>query len=324
MNILVTGGAGFIGSHLIDKLLKAKHKVICFDNFDNFYNPMMKWGNVTCHAKDKKFHLVSGMVNDIRSFDKAFWENKIDIVIHLAAQAGVRPSMQNPQLHTEVNVLGTVNMLELCRKYNVKKIVFASSSSVYGNNPHTPWKEDGDTSSPLCPYAASKKAGELMCYTYHHLYDMDISCIRPFTVYGSRQRLEMAIPLFTRLINNREPLTIYGDGGTKRDYTHVFDIVDGIMQILGVDKGFQIYNLGSGKPITLMSLIAVISDQLGVKFPSDVCIQYKPRGIGEAIITYANITKANTVLRFRPKMTIQTGIKEYVDWYLKEGSQNVI
>lgn len=324
MNILVTGGAGFIGSHLIDRLLSEDHKVTCFDNFDNFYNPVMKWGNVTHHAKNKKFKLISGMVNDIRSFDKAFCNRSIDSVIHLAAQAGVRPSMQNPQLHTEVNVLGTVNMLELSRKYNVKKIVFASSSSVYGNNPNTPWLEDEDTSEPLCPYAASKKAGELMCYTYHHLYDMNISCIRPFTVYGSRQRLEMAIPLFTRLINNRETLTIYGEGNTKRDYTHVFDIIDGVMKILGVDNGFQIYNLGSGKPIALMALISVISNQLGVKFPDDVHIQYEPRGIGEALITYASIVKSNIFLNYSPKMTIETGIKEYVDWYLKEGNQNAV
>ena len=320
-NILVTGGAGFIGCHLIDRLLAEGHSVVCFDNFDNFYNPIMKWGNVTHHAKNKSFKLVSGLVNDMRSFKKAF-SNGLNAVVHLAAQAGVRPSMQNPVLHSEVNVSGTINMLELCRTYGIKKVVFASSSSVYGNHDTVPFQEDANVDKPLCPYAASKKAGELICYTYHHLYGMDISCIRPFTVYGSRQRLEMAIPLFTRLIFEGKPLTIYGEGNTKRDYTHVSDVVDGIMRILYVNAGYQIYNLGTGEVTMLNHLIQMISEHLGKRTMPD--LHYEPRGIGEAIITHANIEKAKRMLGYSPKMKIYDGLKEYVDWFLEEVRKNAI
>lgn len=316
MNILVTGGAGFIGSHLIDSLLDLGHEVVCFDNFDNFYDPIMKWGNVTHHAKKKGFRLVSGQVNDLRSFEKAYSDLPIDAVIHLAAQAGVRPSVQNPSLHFDVNVQGTINMLELCKKYQVMKIVFASSSSVYGNYPEVPFKETFDVSQPLCPYAASKKAGELICFTYHHLYNMDISCIRPFTVYGSRQRLEMAIPLFTRLIHAGTPLTIYGDGSTRRDFTHVSDVVDGILRILKNNLGYQIYNLGTGKTVILRDMIKIISEHLGHDQMPEM--EFRDFGAGEAVITYADITKARKILGYSPKMEIREGLKEYVNWYLKE------
>lgn len=318
MNYLVTGGAGFIGSHLIDRLLQNGSSVVCFDNFDNFYNPMMKWGNVTHHAENKNFKLVSGVVQDVRSFEKAFNGNNIDVVVHLAAQAGVRPSMQNPNLHFEVNVLGTVNMLELCRKYKVDTVLYASSSSVYGNYPETPFKETYKLDEPLCPYAASKKSGELICYTYHHLYGMHISCIRPFTVYGSRQRLEMAIPLFTRLIYSNEPLTIYGDGSTRRDYTHVSDVVDGIVRAIEYSRGFQVYNIGTSKITTLNQLISYISNYLGIDI-DNVNLNYAPAGIGEAVQTYACIDKAKDCIGYNPKIDIKEGLREYIDWYLEEG-----
>lgn len=316
MNYLVTGGAGFIGSHLIDRLLKEGHGVVCFDNFDNFYSPVMKWGNVTCHVDNPFFKLVSGDVTNVRSLKKAFCGDKIDAVIHLAAQAGVRPSVQNPALHFEVNVIGTINVLEFCRKNKVQKIVYASSSSVYGNHPDVPFVETYKVDRPLCPYAASKKAGELICYTYHHLYGMDVACIRPFTVYGSRQRLEMAIPLFTRLIYQGQQLIVHGDGTIRRDFTHVSDVVDGIVRTLDKEHGYEIYNLGTSQTTNLNHLIKFIQDSLGIEKAPD--IKYAPPGEGEAQITYANIDKARQLLGYEPKMSIREGLKEYVDWYLKE------
>lgn len=321
MNILITGGAGFIGSHLTDRLLKEGHTIICFDNFDYFYSPELKWMNVQHNINNPAYKLVSGTITDVRAFEKAFAREPIDAIVHLAAQAGVRPSMQNPNLHFEVNVLGTVNALELCRKYNVKKFVIASSSSVYGNHPETPFKETHTVTEPLCPYAASKKAAELIAYTYHYLYDMDVACIRPFTVYGSRQRLEMAIPLFTRLIYNHQQLTVHGQGAMYRDYTHVSDVVDGIVRILQREHGYQIYNLGSSAPIPLNALIQEIWRNLhstALKFVELPNITYGPEGIGEAKITFADITKAKEMLGYAPKMNITLGIAEYVAWYLQE------
>lgn len=322
MKVLVTGGAGFIGSHFIDRMLNENNEVVCFDNFDNYYPPDLKWRNVEQHLNNPKFKLVSGTVTDSRSFSKAF-DSGIDVVVHLAAQAGVRPSMQNPNLHFEVNVLGTINALELCRKHNIKKFVFASSSSVYGNHPDTPFRETHNVAEPLCPYAASKKSGELVCYTYHHLYDMDIACIRPFTVYGSRQRIEMAIPLFTRLTYEGKTITFYGDGSTIRDYTHVLDVVDGIARIIERKQGFQIYNLGTQKTITLKRLVDEIWKALTLQvdkhennvFVPKPVIRYEPANSGEAIMTYADISKAKSLLGYSPKMNIISGIQEYVGWY---------
>lgn len=311
---LVTGGAGFVGSHLIDRLLNEGHKVICFDNFDNFYNPIAKWGNVTPHINNKNFKFVSGNISDKRSLAKAFCGNEIDAVIHLAAQAGVRPSMQNPLLHYEVNVLGTINLLDLCVQNKVMKMVYASSSSVYGDHPQTPWTEDLKVDEPLCPYAASKKAGENICYTYHHLYGMDIACIRPFTVYGSRQRIEMAIPLFTKLIYQDKEITVSGDGNALRDYTCVLDIADAIMKILPKYQGYEIYNLGTSMPETLNDLIKEIAIRLN-KTPS---IQFVPIGIGEAKITHADITKAKNHFGYSPEYNIQKGLDHYISWFLKE------
>lgn len=315
MNILVTGGAGFIGSHLIDRLILEGHSVVCFDNFDNFYNPIMKWGNVSHHATCKQFKLVSGTVKEPLSMEKAFC-NKVDAVVHLAAQAGVRPSVQNPNLHFEVNVLGTVNLLELCKKHGVNKIVYASSSSVYGNHPDLPFTETHTVDQPLCPYAASKKAGELICYTYHYLYGMDIACIRPFTVYGSRQRLEMAIPLFTKLIHQGKKITVYGDGTTRRDYTYVSDVVSGIMSILSKEQGFEVYNLGTSQTVSLNDLITMIWQRVGNSTPP--LLEYMPAGAGEAKMTFANIDKAKEKLDYSPKFNIDQGLDQYAEWFLKE------
>lgn len=324
MRVLVTGGAGFIGSHLIDRLLKDGHTVVCFDNFDNYYPPYLKWRNIHQNFNNTNFSIMSGTVTDMRSLSQVFNDN-IDAVIHLAAQAGVRPSIQNPQLHYEVNVLGTVNILELCKKHNIKKLIYVSSSSVYGNNPEAPSKETYKADMPLCPYAASKKAGENICYTYAHLYNMNISCMRPFTVYGSRQRTEMAIPLFTRLIYNKQPIVIFGDGSTERDYTHVSDVVDGLIASLERVNGYEVYNLGTQQTISIIKLIRIIwlavneclitREKQTVPFP---VIEYRTLSSGEAKFTYADISKSREKLNYEPKMTLALGLHEYVDWYLSE------
>jgi UDP-glucuronate 4-epimerase len=314
--ILCTGGAGFIGSHLVDRLLKENHRVICFDNFDNFYNPTLKWRNIEGVLDNPNFKLVSGNVTDPLSLEKAFNCWKIDAVVHLAAQAGIRPSVQNPGLHFNVNVLGTVNVLELCRKNEVGKFVFASSSSVYGNNPNIPFKEDAPSDYPLCPYAASKKAGELICYTYHHLYKMDIACIRPFTVYGPRQRLEMAIPLFTKLIYEGKQITLHdsSQGEISRDFTYVDDVVSGIVGILSMNHGYEIYNLGSNRTVCMQELIYALENRL----KRNAIIKHAPLESGEALKTYADISKAQKKFWYCPTHTIYEGLDKFVVWFLED------
>lgn len=312
MNCLVTGGAGFIGSHLVDRLLREGHWVTCFDNFDQFYNPVLKWKNIEQASKSNMFKLVSGNITNYKELEKAFCMDT-DCVIHLAAQAGIRPSSQNALLHFKVNVMGTINVLDLCRKRGVKKMLYASSSSVYGNKEGM-FDESMNVDHPLCPYAASKKAAELNCYTYHHLYGIDMAIIRPFTVYGPRQRTEMAIPLFTRMIDHDEPVTLFGDGLTTRDYTYVDDVVEGIMLILSKNHGYEIFNLGTSFQTTVRDLVSIIS--LALK--KEAKIRYQPTSAGEANNTFANITKARDLLGYSPKVDIWEGIARYVDWYLKE------
>jgi UDP-glucuronate 4-epimerase len=316
MHYLVTGGAGFIGSHLTDRLLETGHRVTCFDNFDQFYSPILKWRNIEKASHRSMFKLVSGNITNSKELEKAFCD--VEGVIHLAAQAGVRPSIQNAHLHFEVNVLGTINVLELCRKYGVKKVVYASSSSVYGNA-NGKFSEDMNVDKPLCPYAASKKAGELNCYTYHHLYGIDTAIIRPFTVYGPRQRTEMAIPLFTRLIDNGEVVTLFGDGTTKRDYTYVDDVVEGIVRLLHRKNGYEVFNLGTSNQTPVINLVEMIAESLC----RPVQIEYKPMNTGEAENTFADITKAENLLGYSPKIRIGQGIGNYVTWYLREGKNAV-
>ncbi len=311
---LVTGGAGFIGSNLIDKLLTEGHQVICFDNFDYFYNPVAKWKNLEQANKNKNFTLVSGNISDIKDIQKAFSISPVDAVVHLAAQTGVRPSKQNSQLHLNINMLGTVNVLELCKDYNVKKFVFASSSSVYGNNHKIPFSETDRVDRPICSYAATKRSIELMSYTYHYLSGIDVVCIRPFTVYGPRQRLEMAIPLFTKLIYQEKPLAIFGDGSTRRDYIYVDDVVSAIISILGKNHGYEIYNIGTSKTTSVLELINMIENKLG-KTSKKI---FEPMHIGEAKQTYADISKAQKNFGYSPKFTISEGLDNFIVWFLKD------
>ena len=314
--ILVTGGAGFIGSHLCGRLLRDGHRVICIDNFDSFYDPNIKIKNVEGLVKQfpNQFELVTG---DIRNHDhlaEVFKKNRFDFVIHLAARAGVRPSIEQPLLYQDVNIRGTITLLEACKEYGIKDLVFASSSSVYGENQRVPFSEEDLDIQPISPYGATKRAGELLCYSYHHLYGMNIACLRIFTAYGPRQRPEMAIHKFTRLVDQGEKIPIYGDGSSRRDYTYIDDLIEGIIAVIQRHKGFEIYNLGESQTTTLKELIHLIEEALGKKANIET-LESQP---GDVSVTYADISKAKRMLGYQPNVKIEEGIKRFVEWHKRE------
>ena len=266
-NILVTGGAGFIGSHLCERLLSDGVRVICLDNFDSFYDPSVKIKNVEGVKKKSPelFELVTGDIRNPEHLRGVLQENQIDSVVHLAARAGVRPSISDPLLYQDVNIRGTIVLLESCKAHGIKNFIFASSSSVYGENQRVPFTEEDLNIQPISPYGATKRAGELLCYSYHHLYGMNIACLRIFTAYGPRQRPEMAIHKFTRLIDRGEKIPIYGDGSSRRDYTYIDDLIDGILGVIRHHKGFEIYNLGESQTTSLKELIRLIERSIRQK-----------------------------------------------------------
>jgi UDP-glucuronate 4-epimerase len=317
MNILVTGGAGFIGSHLSERLLREGHRVIVLDNFDDFYDPRRKRKNLEPVIQNPRFRLCEGDLRDEAFLDKVFRGAGIEVVAHLAARAGVRPSIQYPALYTEVNIRGTFNLLEACRHHKVGRMVFASSSSVYGNNPKVPFAETDNVDNPISPYAATKKAGELICYTYHHLYGLDIACLRYFTVYGPRQRPEMAIHQFTRLIHQGKQISLFGDGSSRRDYTYVEDAVEGTVKALSRESGYEIFNIGESQTTTLAELVQMIEERLGKK----AVIEYLPAQPGDVERTFADIHRAKEKLGYLPQTDMRTGIKKFVEWYLGEEKQ---
>jgi UDP-glucuronate 4-epimerase len=309
--ILITGGAGFIGSHLVERLLSERQKVICLDNFDPFYEPKIKQANLHTALSNPNFTLVEGDIRDAECLKKLFEQYRIGKVVHLAARAGVRASIANPQLYEEVNIKGTINLLEVCKEFPVEQFIFASSSSVYGINSKVPFSEDDKIEMPISPYAASKRAGELFCYTYHHLYGIPITCLRLFTIYGSRQRRDMAIHKFTRLIDEGKVIEMFGDGTSKRDYTYISDIIDGIMAALEKPFDFEIINLGDSRAVELRYLISLIEQNLGKK----ANINQLPPQHGDVPITFADISKARALLGYAPKVDIETGIQKFVTWY---------
>src|SRR3989304_7147432 len=319
MNILVTGGAGFIGSHLCERLISLGSKVICIDNFDNFYDPLVKENNISEIAASKYFKLYRSDITDLRQIEKIFSETSIDMGIHLAARAGVRPSIQNPLLYERVNILGTMNLLECCKKYNIPKFIFASSSSVYGGNKKLPFSEEDNVDHPVSPYAATKKAGELICYTYYDLYKISIYCFRFFTVYGPRQRPEMAIHKFTRLILGGEEIEIYGDGSSSRDYTYIDDVISGITKSLNTVKGFEIINLGNSKTVKLLDLIKLIETATGEK----ALLKFIGRQPGDVFATYADIRKAGKMLKYFPETNIEEGLIKFVKWYREKREEGL-
>ena len=315
MAYLVTGGAGFIGSHLCERLVKEGSEIICVDNFNDFYDPLIKRRNVEGLQKKANFKLYELDILDFPKLQAVFEQNDIDVIIHLAARAGVRPSIKEPLLYQEVNVRGTLNLLELARRFNVPKFVFASSSSVYGNNKKVPFSEQDNVDNPVSPYAATKKAGELLAYTYHHLYDISISCIRFFTVYGPRQRPDMAIHKFTKLIDQGKKVPIFGDGNSQRDYTYISDIIDGLCSAIEYCQGYEIYNLGDSRTIELKEVIQHIENLLNKKARLD----FKPFQAGDVWITYADISKAKAQLKYQPKIMFEKGMQNFIDWYKSEG-----
>jgi UDP-glucuronate 4-epimerase len=312
MKILVTGGAGFIGSHVCDALLERGDSVICVDNFNDYYSPEIKRGNIKHNLDNEEFKLFETDILDFEGMKKIFESEELDKVVHLAARAGVRPSIKNPFLYQEVNVKGTLNLLELAKDFNIKNFIFGSSSSVYGNNKKIPFSEEDNVDFPISPYAATKKEGELNCYTYHHLHGLNISCLRFFTVYGPRGRPDMAPYLFTKTIFEGGLITRYGDGSTSRDYTYVSDIVKGIMAALDKDLKFEIINLGNSSPVRLNELIAVVEKHVGKKV--EIVSEEIPQG--DVIITYADISKAQKLLGYVPQVSLDEGIGKLVKWYL--------
>lgn len=311
MNILVTGAAGFIGSHVCEHFVELDHHVIGIDNFDDFYSIKFKHSNLAELHGNSKFQFHEADIRDSNALHSIFSSNQIDIVIHLAAKAGVRPSIDFISEYYDVNVNGTVSLLESMRINKVKKMLFASSSSIYGNNPKVPFSETDRVDDPISPYASTKKSGELLCHVYNHLYGFDITCLRFFTVFGPRQRPDLAIHKFTRLIDEGKPIPFYGDGSTSRDYTYIDDIVNGVSCALNYLNGYRVYNLGESKVINLKKLVQTIENSLGKK----AILNQLPLQQGDVNITYADISKSKAEIGYNPKYDIETGIKKFVEWY---------
>jgi len=305
-NVFITGVAGFIGSNLADTLLNLGMRVSGIDNFDNFYDPEIKRKVVEKLKSYPGFKIFEGDIRDRKLLDQIFEAEKPELVIHLAARAGVRPSIEDPELYYDVNVTGTLVLLEAMRKAGLKDLLFASSSSVYGNNKKVPFSESDAVDNPISPYAATKKAGELLCYTYHHLYNFNIFCLRFFTVYGPGQRPEMAIQQFGRKITEGTPITLFGDGTTRRDYTFVGDIVAGILAAAGKLDGYQILNLGNSDTISLIDLVRGIEETLGRKAQ----IEWQPMQPGDVEITYADISKARNLIGYKPDYPVKKGLQK--------------
>lgn len=313
MKVLVTGGAGFIGSHLVEKLLSNGHYVICVDNFCDFYNPAIKEQNINKALQSDHYKLYRSDIRDINKMDEIFQTEKPEVIVHLAAMAGVRPSIENPLLYQSVNNEGTMNLLEMSKKHHIKNFVFASSSSVYGNNEKVPFSESDNVDFPISPYAATKKAGELMCFNYHHLYGMSIACLRFFTVYGPRQRPDLAIHKFTQLILDEKPIQVFGDGSTQRDYTYIEDILDGITKAIQfVQSGchYEIFNLGESQTVSLKQMIETIEKVLG-KEAKKIPMPMQP---GDVNRTFADTTKSRKLLGYNPVTHFEDGIKKFIDW----------
>ena len=312
MKILVTGAAGFIGSHLCEALVK-EHEVIGLDNFCDYYDIKIKRNNLLELAKFDNFQIIKADIRSKSELEDIFSHHKFDIIIHLAAMAGVRPSIADPVLYTEVNINGTVNLLEQCKKHSVKKFIFASSSSVYGNNKKVPFAESDPVDLPISPYAATKKAGELICHTYHHLEHISMVCLRFFTVYGPRQRPDLAIHKFAQKILDDEVISVFGNGSTKRDYTYIDDIIDGILRSVDfVSEGcsYEIFNLGESQTISLSKMIQTIEKAL-VKTALKEILLLQP---GDVDQTFANISKAKTLLDYEPKTNFRDGVDKFVEW----------
>jgi UDP-glucuronate 4-epimerase len=310
-HVLITGGAGFIGSHLTRRLLGQGERVSVLDDFNDFYDPARKRRNVREFVGRPDYLLIEGDIRDEKLVEQLFAQGKFDSVVHLAARAGVRPSLKEPILYEDVNCIGTLRLLEAARHHGPENFVFGSSSSVYGINTKVPFAETDEVNLPISPYATTKRTGELLCFNYHHLYGLRTSCLRFFTVYGPAQRPEMAIHKFTDLIARGQRVPMYGDGSTRRDYTFVDDIVDGIVAARDLAPGSEIFNLGGAETTSLLDLVHWIAEELGVE-PK---IDQLPEQPGDVPITYADVHKAQRMLGYSPKVHIREGLKRFVGWY---------
>lgn len=311
MNCLVTGAAGFLGSHVSETLLADGWQVVGIDNFDPFYDPAVKRENLRSLRRNKQFQLAEGDIRDRAFLDSLAERAKLDAIIHLAARPGVRPSLEDPRTYLDVNVCGTAEILEFAKRNGVPKFVFASSSSVYGEREGAPFREDDVSDSPVSPYAASKKAGELLAYTYHKNYGMSVSCLRFFTVYGPRQRPEMAIHRFTRAIDQAQPIEIYGDGSSRRDYTFVDDAVAGVTAALEKAKSYRVYNIGNHRTVQLLDLVQRLEEILGKKAE----LKFLPAQPGDVPLTCADIQRAQEELGYSPSTPLERGLELFAEWY---------
>jgi UDP-glucuronate 4-epimerase len=311
MKLLVTGGAGFIGSHVADRRLARGDRVVVLDDFNDFYDPRRKRANVQPHLRSRHYRLVEGDIRDRDLVFRLFAEERFDGVVHLAARAGVRPSLRQPVLYEEVNCVATLHLLEAAVSHGAPRFLFASSSSVYGTNSKLPFSEEDPIARPISPYATTKRAGELHVYATHHLHGLQAACLRFFTVYGPRQRPEMAIARFIRCLETDEPIPFFGDGGSRRDYTYIDDIVDGVEAALDADFSFEILNLGSSHPVTLTELVAELEEVTGKRARLDRDGDQP----GDVPVTFASVEKAERLLGYRPRVPLREGLRRSVEWY---------
>jgi UDP-glucuronate 4-epimerase len=317
-NILITGGAGFIGSHLVDRLLsEGGWRITVVDDFNDFYDPAIKRENVRVRLANANFKLVEADIRNHEALAQAFGDKAFDCIVHLAARAGVRPSLKEPRLYVETNINGTLNLLELARTHGVRQFVFGSSSSVYGMNSKVPFSEDDPIFNPISPYAATKAAGELICHSYAHLYDMRIVCLRFFTVYGARQRPDLAIHKFAKLISDGKPIPVFGDATTRRDYTYIDDIIAGVRAAIDYDQSnYEVINLGESRTVELRELISLLERALD----RHAEIDRQPPQPGDVPQTFADITKARRLLGYNPRTQIEEGIEKFVEWFRENQS----
>jgi UDP-glucuronate 4-epimerase len=311
--IVVTGGAGFIGSHVVDSLLARGTEVVAIDSLDAFYDPELKRSNIASALENPRFRLIEGDVRDVEKLDDALGDGPYAALVHLAAATGVRPSIADPLRYVQMNVVGTAGALQLAARKRIKRFLYGSSSSVYGDSATAPFAENDPAIHPISPYAATKRAGELLCHSDHHLSGLSVMCLRFFSVYGRRQRPDLAAAKFASLIESCEPVPVYGDGSTRRDYTHVTDIVAGVLAALDyleADSVFEIVNLGGGQPASVIDLVRLLEKHLGRK----ASIAWLPAQSGDVRQTFASVEKASRLLGFRARVGLDEGLRDFVEW----------
>lgn len=314
---LVTGGAGFIGSHLVDRLLFSGWRVTVVDNFDPYYDKRLKLENIADHLRSSHYELVDADICSLETL-KRLLTGKYDVIVHLAAKVGVRPSLQDPVGYYEANVRGTQNLLELARTWGIRQFVFASSSSVYGVNPCLPWREDDSVLLPISPYASTKVSGELLGHVYSHLYGIRFIALRLFTVFGPRQRPDLAIHKFARLMLDGKPIPVFGDGLTSRDYTYIDDVVSALYQAIYYEHSdYEIINIGNDQPVSLLEMIEILQEELGV----NAVVQFQPAQPGDVPCTWASIEKASRLLGFKPEVSFREGLRHFVKWLQRKSTQ---